>query len=56
MKYRAAQNKAPSKPKIVHVISTKHGPRMQNTTRRDAEGNIVQQESHRAYGTADEAL
>ena len=42
MKYRAAQNKAPSKPKIVHVISTKHGSRMQNTTRRDAEGNIVQ--------------
>ena len=42
MKYRAAQNKAPSKPKIVYVISTKHGSRMQNTTRRDAEGNIVQ--------------
>lgn len=42
MKYRAAQNKSQNKPKVVHLLSTKHKPIMKNTSRRDHEGNIIQ--------------
>lgn len=42
MKYRGAKDKAQGQPKIVHLISTKHKANMMNTTRVNAEGNIVQ--------------
>ena len=42
MKYRVVQNKTQNKPKVVHLLTAKHEARMQNTTSRDAEGNIVQ--------------
>ena len=42
MKYRAAMNKANKKPKIVHVLSTKHKAIMKNTGKKDFEGNIIQ--------------
>ena len=42
IKYRAAQNKAAGKPKVVHVLSTKHNRTMKNTGRRDHEGNVIQ--------------
>ena len=42
MKYRAAKNKVQNKPKVVHLLTTKHRATMQNTTRRDADGNLVQ--------------
>ena len=42
IKYRAAQNKAAGKPKVVHVLSTKHNTTMKNTGRRDHEGNVIQ--------------
>lgn len=41
MKYRGAKDKSPGKPKIVHVISTKHGAKMMNTNSKDADGNII---------------
>ena len=42
IKYRAAQNKAAGKPKVVHVLSTRHSTAMKNTGRRDHEGNVIQ--------------
>ena len=40
-KYRGDKNKTAGKPKIVHVISTKHSSRMVNTLKVDGKGNIV---------------
>ena len=42
MKYRGAKDKAQGKPKVVHVLSTKHNASMKNTHRRTADGEIVQ--------------
>ena len=42
MKYRAAKDKSQGKPKVVHVLSTKHAAKMKDTARRNFEGNIVQ--------------
>ena len=42
MKYRATMDKVHKKPKVVHVLSTKHKAIMKNTGRRDFEGNIIQ--------------
>ena len=42
MKYRAAKDKSQKKPKIVHMLSTRHLANMKNTTNRDAQGNVVQ--------------
>ena len=41
IKYRGAKDKTPGKPKIVHVISTKHSAKMKDTSKVDAEGNII---------------
>ena len=41
MKYRGAKDKQRGKPKIVHVILTKHLARMVNTAKVDGQGNIV---------------
>ena len=40
MKYRGAKDKTTGKPKIVHVILTKHSARMVNTSNVDGQGNI----------------
>ena len=42
MKYRAAKDKSQGKPKVVHVLSTKHAAKMKDTPRWNVEGNIVQ--------------
>ena len=42
MKYRAAKDKSQGKPKIVHVLSTKHAANMKDTPRQNFEGNVVQ--------------
>ena len=41
MKYRVAKDKTAGKPKIVHVILTKHSARMVNTSKVNRQGNIV---------------
>ena len=41
MKYRGAKDKTAVKPKILHVISTKHSTRMVNTSKVYEQGNIV---------------
>ena len=41
MKYQGAKDKTAGKPKIVHVILTKHSARMVNTSKVDGQGNIV---------------
>ena len=41
MKYRGAKDKTGGKPKLVHVILTKHSARMVNTSKVDGQGNIV---------------
>ena len=35
MKYRAAKDEAQNKPKVVHILTTKHSAIMKNTTNRD---------------------
>ena len=42
MKYRAAKDKAQGKPKVVHVLSTKHNSNMKDTTRTNADGQAIQ--------------
>ena len=41
MKYRGAKDKSIGTPKVVHVISTKHLAKMKNTSRVDADGNVI---------------
>ena len=42
MKYTAAKDKAQGKPKVVHMLSTKHDASMKDTHRRNAAGELVQ--------------
>ena len=42
IKYRAAKNKSDGKPKVVHLLSTKHNAAMKNTSKADHNGNIIQ--------------
>ena len=42
IKYRAAKNKSDGKPKVVHLLSTKHNAAMKNTSKIDHDGNIIQ--------------
>ena len=42
IKYRAAKNKSDGKPKVVHLLSTKHNAAMKNTSKTDHDGNIIQ--------------
>ena len=42
IKYRAAKNKLDGKPKVVHLLSTKHNAAMKNTSKTDHDGNTIQ--------------
>ena len=42
IKYRSAKNKSDGKPKVVHLLSTKHNAAMKNTSKTDHDGNTIQ--------------
>ena len=42
IKYRAAKNISYGKPKVVHLLSTKHNAAMKNTSKTDHDGNMIQ--------------
>ena len=41
IKYIAAKNKSDRKPKVVHLLSTKHNAAMKNTSKTDHDSNII---------------